>query len=1371
MSDRTASERLNPRATRARTGGQPHRSVQQANARGRVVVAGSAPPSNPTEERRQRYIEEARRARAEMGFFGHVDAAVRGAANTLTFGGADALAAGGDALFGSGEGTTIGDRYRDNRMRQEAVTQADSEVHGPAGEAGEFVAGFVPYERGARVAVAGYRAVRGGGERILRSVRGRRGGRACRTCSRRPVALADGVKVTQDVDFELPGLPLLQLSRVYAGDLDFSGPLGRNRIGAFDEAIALREDGTVHYLMGSGLEADFAIPSADPGAVSRNVLHPDIALSRAPGETFEIRARGVVSRFSAYAPGVWLLIGWSDANGHGVTLHRDQSGLLERAERSDGFAFVFENDADGLRLSATLVAPNGESRPVSRYAYDSRGNLVGVANAYARSFYYGYDDEDRFAFYDDGVHTRVDYEYDEAGRVSRVRTPGGRSDHDIAYRPDLRETTVTYHTPQGPASTIYRFDDGGRTIEEIDPLGHVTRFERDEAGNILAETDPEGNRTSYGVDTFGFLAFAQDAEGRRTSYRHDADGRLEGRVEGDGAAWQWGYDERGNILFERDPLGHRADFHTDANGLPVGIMRHDGLIERRSYDAQHRLVRVVDFGGNITRFQRDAFGRVVARADAMGHVTRFEYEERTGADFWTPSAQIRPDGAVLRRSDQPGAIVVTDGEGASVTYRYGAFDLISDIVDAKGGQTTYAYDHLERLVRVTDPTGSEWTFEHDAAGRLSREIDFSGQVVEYENDRAGRPLAVRYVDRSSVRIAYDRSRRPVEVDSIEPDGTISDRVRYAYDDRGNVSSAVNRSARVAFERDALGRVVRETSNGRVVESTYTCCGDRDTLRFGTSRISAVFDPIGALQSLRIGSSAPLRFRNDAEGRETARGNDRGFALEQEWDAIGRLTGQRDRGSIERLLSWDRADRPTRIEERRWGTTRYRMDRNGQVSDAGFGDGGLLRFDYDAAHDLQAQVSQLSGGPFQKAAGRRIDAAFGPSGERIVLVHDIRGRVVGRRVEQNGYRPRLWRYVWDARSRMVGCLAPGGERWSYEYDALGRRTSKRRVLVEGDGGREPSAEQAGRTTAVVGTLYLWDGDVVVEEAPLRTDGTGDDGRAVRWHYEPQTYVPLVREEANGTVCYVVTDHLGTPRELVHEDGQTVWALEQNLWGGVRRLFVPANDNPDEAFGTEGSRLRVAAGAQEAQARAFCPIRFQGQWDDVEAGLFYNRFRSYDPLTAHYVSPDPLGLWGGINAYGYVEGPTVAVDVLGLKGVTVRPAPRGAAYDHVLEIQRSVYPETAGHIEDAIRSGQPDIMTPDRIKKNVSQRRRQSLKNVPCCAGKDRDEWPMAMSREGGTGASVRSIDPSDNRGAGKSIGHALSSAGVRDGQRVKVRVVP
>ncbi|MFJ5965691.1 sporulation protein [Bacillus sp. NPDC093026] len=105
---------------------------------------------------------------------------------------------------------------------------------------------------------------------------------------------------------------------------------------------------------------------------------------------------------------------------------------------------------------------------------------------------------------------------------------------------------------------------------------------------------------------------------------------------------------------------------------------------------------------------------------------------------------------------------------------------------------------------------------------------------------------------------------------------------------------------------------------------------------------------------------------------------------------------------------------------------------------------------------------------------------------------------------------------------------------------------------------------------------------------------------------------------------------------------------------------------------------------------------------------------------------------------------------------------SSYDKIIHFPSDRYPETAKHIEEAIDEGHSSICTIDRA--NSDEQRDRSLHSIPTKRGYDRDEWPMAMCKEGGTGASVKYVSPSDNRGAGSWISHQLTDD--RDGIRIK-----
>ncbi|MDE8744660.1 RHS domain-containing protein, partial [Pectobacterium polaris] len=373
-------------------------------------------------------------------------------------------------------------------------------------------------------------------------------------------------------------------------------------------------------------------------------------------------------------------------------------------------------------------------------------------------------------------------------------------------------------------------------------------------------------------------------------------------------------------------------------------------------------------------------------------------------------------------------------------------------------------------------------------------------------------------------------------------------------------------------------------------------------------------------------------------------NGSGFALRHEWSPTGLLQRQALEGAdgrvndvLERRYQYDVLDRLTGISDSHWGEQAFRLNGAGQVT-AERRDEGRRRqarlFGYDSEQNL-CEVSQIAPGlgetlKVQDAvvqASARYDAA-GRVVERghTQYRYDDCGRLVVKREMRPGFRPKETYFDWDVQDRLVRVSLPDGARWRYRYDAFGRRVSKVRE------GQLPSAQ------AVARVAYRWDGDQLIGQQQYRADGSA--AREVQWVYEPGSFRPLAQVEAQGDstqLHYIVTDLTGTARELCSEEGEVHWRGEQGLWGAHREERRPIP-------------LRRYLG-DAANEEVYCELRYQGQLYDAETGLYYNRHRYYDAESGQYLSPDPIGLLGGLRPQGYVTNPLMWIDPLGLSNSSI------------------------------------------------------------------------------------------------------------------------
>ncbi|MBD3647487.1 MAG: RHS domain-containing protein, partial [Pseudomonadales bacterium] len=117
---------------------------------------------------------------------------------------------------------------------------------------------------------------------------------------------------------------------------------------------------------------------------------------------------------------------------------------------------------------------------------------------------------------------------------------------------------------------------------------------------------------------------------------------------------------------------------------------------------------------------------------------------------------------------------------------------------------------------------------------------------------------------------------------------------------------------------------------------------------------------------------------------------------------------------------------------------------------------------------------------------------------------------------------------------------------------------------------------------------------------------------------------VEKSRSLTLYFIHNDHLGTPHKVTDGEQRIVWSMEQAPFGEVNLTTVAIH----------------------------MPMRFPGQYADVESGFSYNYFRDYDPSLGRYIQSDPIGLTSGLNSYVYVGArPLLSMDPLGLWSVTV------------------------------------------------------------------------------------------------------------------------
>ncbi|MEU4649558.1 putative T7SS-secreted protein [Nocardia fluminea] len=1055
-----------------------------------------------------------------------------------------------------------------------------------------------------------------------------------------PVNLATGEFLLPLTDLELPGILRLALKRAHHSNYRFGRWFGPSWSATLDMRVVVEAD-CVTVVFEDGML--LAYPHAETGVGVEPIAGGQLwKLTRTDVGGYRLwdPNRELLWHFAPEPAldGLDTLLGnfaisaITDRHHNRIRFHYNTNGDPTEVTHSGGYRVVL--DSTNGRVTAISVA--GESNGfetltrIREFEYE-HGQLTTVVNGIGGTTRFTYDEHHRMLSWIDSNSSWVANAYDESGRVIAQRGLDGVMNADFEYL-ELGNGTgrLTRLTDSRGGVTGYGFDNDLRLRDFRNADGGYRHIDYNAARKPLAVTEPDGAVTRYAYTEDGDVATITRPDGSdiRIEYAYSNRPTTITNPDGTTAIREW--DKAGNLVAVTDPAGARTEYtHSDC-GAVTEVRDPDGAVTHVEVDPAGLPVMVTDPYGATTTIRRDQFGRPAEVTDPLGHTTRYE---------WTPEGRparrVDPDGFVesWTYDGENNLLTHTNRNGGVTTYAYGSFDKVAARTEPNGSTTRYLYNTERQLTAVINPLGQRWTYDYDLTGRLISETDYTGATTTYTHTVTGR---IATVTPATGITRHHRHDLLGNLTSVTADS--GEYLAYTHDPAGRILTAINgtdetlthtleftytATGQVATQKlddqlpmvndyDHRGRRVRRTTpSGAVTTWRHNVLGHVTALDADGTDISFNHDRAGRLTGWRIGEV-------QIDRAFTANGNIAtqevtGFPSETfSLDFGAAPTARPDPFTIRRD---DYTYRPdgylTDHTTTRPGTgpshSTYALDPIGRVNtitrDAEIAEA----YEYDPLSNITASLPTPTTTPpsaqSQRASmeGREYHNNLLVRDGRNHYYYDPAGRLIRKVTTRISRKPAVWHYRYNAFDQLTDVYTADGRWWKYTFDSMGRRTSKK--MLDNRSG-----------AAIQRVDFIYDASHLIGQM----SGT----ESTQWNYLPGSYTPITQATQNHTgsaFSTLIVDLSGTPIEMVDQVTATqVSSASHEIWG--RTTWT----------GSRGT-----------------PLRYPGQYEDIETGLHHNYYRTYDPETGRYLTPDPLGLTPAPNPYTYPRNPTVWADPLGLE----------------------------------------------------------------------------------------------------------------------------
>lgn len=804
----------------------------------------------------------------------------------------------------------------------------------------------------------------------------------------------------------------------------------------------------------------------------------------------------------------------------------------------------------------------------------------------------GYDLDERLSWTADGTGARATYAYDGEKLVAYTNPLGGT----YCARYDDSARCIRIWERDGSYSRQLNYDIEQRATGVVDSLGYTNLYRFDEGGRIMERVDPLGGVTQYLRNEGGELLAKVDPSGHPETVYHSEPGtRRMMRIDASESTTALELNDHGDLTTVVDTAGGTWEYQRDDVGRAIALKTPEENTWRYGYDSMGRVSSMTSPDGHTTTRQWHDNGRMLRILDPEGAQVEKRYD-----DLGRIISYRGLRGSAFTVKYDAGTNEIRNVDGTIQRYEFDPAGNVTRFVDERGAEWHLAYDPYGRLIRTTDSLGATISWAYDGEGRVTSVTNELGAQLENFRDPLGRIVRQRNFDGSERFFAYDEAGRLVSrkdgtgsLLELETDGAGRPLVR-RYADNSVVSTAYAVANRIQFSSDEDGtleveydgeyRKAVERFEDAEVRYVYGAHRSPITIISGDREIHFEYDLRGDLRQVKEDPGFLLKFIRDPDLREEKRTFSTGLRVRRAFDSRGRMTTQEVLGkSNTTLLATTYA-----YDERNNRIQTLRTDRE------------PLSFQHNARGELtvvRRGDSLIREFAWDKA-GNRIQSGASAyqyeTGSRLkewaerMVAYDAEGRPI-KEQRPDGIR----KFGFDGSGKLRTVDDEKGRSTKFAYDFFFRRVRK--------------TSQTGEEKSV------WAGNSILRhQLP--------DGTCVDYVHHPAEGVPLAAR-LDGEWHALICDQRGELTDVVRlRDEAVVWSAD--------------------SLGFE-TDIRIGVSP--------FPIRYRarGQYFDPETGLFYQRMRYYDAAQGRFITPDPLGVFGGLNPYRFcLNQPFLVIDPLGL-----------------------------------------------------------------------------------------------------------------------------